>query len=83
MKPLLFNVLIEEEKLPEISESGLIVTNNEKEPNNKGKVLEIGKKVTEVKIDDRVLFKRYLFDEIEIDKKKYLIGKEENITMIL
>ena len=36
-----------------------------------------------VKVGDKVLFKKYGPDELEIDGKKYLVGDEDDILAIL
>lgn len=36
-----------------------------------------------VKVGDRVLFKKYGPDEIEIEGKKYLVGDEDDVLAIL
>jgi chaperonin GroES len=36
-----------------------------------------------VKVGDKVLFKKYGPDEIEVEKKKYLVGDEDDILAIL
>ncbi len=83
MKPLGYNVLIEKDKIKDTTENGIIIQSNDETPMNKGKVIKVGNKVSEVKEGDMVLFKPYLFEEIEIDKMKYVIGKEENIFLVL
>ncbi|MDO8536626.1 MAG: co-chaperone GroES, partial [bacterium] len=64
----------------------------EKEKPIKGKVLAIGpgklnedgKRISmSVKVGDKVLFKKYGPDEIEIEGKKYLVGDEEDILAII
>ncbi len=36
-----------------------------------------------VKVGDKVLFKKYGMDEIEINGKKYLVGDEDDVLAIL
>ena len=49
-----------------------------------GKLNDKGERVPmSVKIGDRVLFKKYGPDEIEVEKKKYLVGDEDDILAIL
>lgn len=43
------------------------------------KVIAMGPDVTRVKLNDRVMFKYHMFDDVLIEKKKYLVGKEEGI----
>ncbi|MBI5306106.1 co-chaperone GroES [Candidatus Wolfebacteria bacterium] len=93
IKPLsdhLFIEAIEEEKK---TESGIVLPETiEKDKPIKGKIVFVGPgKISEkgeripmsVKIGDKVLFKKYGPDEIEIEGKKYLVGNEDDILAIL
>ncbi|MDE2001025.1 MAG: co-chaperone GroES [Patescibacteria group bacterium] len=49
-----------------------------------GKLDDAGKRVPmSVKVGDKVLFKKYGPDEIEMDGKKYLVGEESDILAII
>lgn len=73
--PLNDHVLLEE--IHKQFESNLIISDDiDKERSNKCKVIKGGKLVVD---GETVLIKTHLFDEIELENKKYLIGKEENI----
>jgi len=37
----------------------------------------------QAKVGDKVLFKKYGPDEIEVDKKKYLVGTEDDVLAII
>jgi len=50
----------------------------------KGRMLKDGKRAPlEVKVGDKVLFSRYSPTEVKVDKKDYLVVKEEDILAIL
>jgi chaperonin GroES len=64
----------------------------EKEKPEQGKVIAVGRgrktsagKIIplEVKVGQKVLFKKYGPDEIKIDDKEYLIAREEDILAII
>ncbi len=77
--PLQDYVLLEECK--EVVDSGFIIPDSaDVEAPVKAKIVAQGDDCKLLKSGDIVLFKRYGFDEITIDKIKYLIGKEENIV---
>lgn len=92
-KPLSNHVFIEPLKEEKATKSGIVLPETaEKEKPMLGKVLAVGPgKFSEkgermpmsVKVEDKVLFKKYGPDEIEIDGKKYLVGSEEDILAIL
>ncbi|MEK7110822.1 MAG: co-chaperone GroES [Patescibacteria group bacterium] len=92
-KPLsnhIFLEPLEEEKatksgilLPETSEKerpirGTVVAVGPGKKNEKGELQQMS-----VKVGDKVLFKKYGPDEIELDGKKYLVGDEDDILAII
>jgi len=69
--------------LPETAEKekpimGQVVAIGPGKKNEKGEVQPMS-----VKVGDRVLFKKYGPDEIEIESKKYLVGDEDDILAII
>ncbi len=93
IKPLSDYILIEPLKEEEKTKSGIILPETaDKEQPQEGKVVAVGpgKQVKsgsrlpmEVKVGDRVLFRKYGPDEIKVDDKEYLIAKQEDILAIL
>ena len=91
--PLSNHLFLEPQKEEKVTKSGIVLPDSaEREKPMQGKVLAIGPgKMNEkgervpmsVKVGDRVLFKKYGPDEIEIESKKYLVGDEEDILAIL
>ena len=92
LKPLYDRVIIEPSKTDEKTKGGVILPDSvEKEKPQEGKVIAVGrgKEVSgkfirpEVKIGDRVLYKKYGGDEIELDNKKVVILDSEDILAII
>ncbi|MCD6270784.1 co-chaperone GroES [bacterium] len=93
IKPLADHILIEPIEEGEKTESGILLPESaEKEKPQEGKVIAVGpgRKTSsgkiipvDVKVGDRVIFTKYGPTEIEIDDKKYLIAKEEDILAII
>jgi chaperonin GroES len=93
IKPLSDYILIEPLKEEEKTKSGIILPQTaDKEQPQEGKVVAAGpgkqlksgaKLPMEVKVGDRVLFRKYGPDEIKVDDKEYLIAKQEDILAIL
>ena len=49
-----------------------------------GKLNERGERVAmSVKVGDKVLFKKYGPDEVEVDEKKYLVGEESDVLAVI
>ena len=92
-KPLSNHVFIEVIQEDKKTKSGIVLPDTaEKEKPMVGKVVAVGAgKVNEhgvrvpmsVKVGDKVLFKKYGPDEIEMDGKKYLVGDEDDILAVI
>lgn len=92
-KPLSNHIFIEPEKEEKTTKSGIVIPDTaDKEKPMVGKVFAVGPgklndkgelKPVSVKVGDKVLFKKYGPDEIEVDGKKYLVGDEEDILAII
>lgn len=92
-KPLSNHVFIEPLSQEKATKSGIVLPETmEKEKPMVGKVLAVGQGKRDdkgdllpmsVKVGDKVLFKKYGPDEIEVDGKKYLVGSEDDILAII
>ena len=86
----LFLEPLEEEKK---TKGGIVLPDTaEKEKPIKGRVLAVGPGkrndegelvAMEIKVGDKVLFKKYGPDEVELDGKKYLVGDEDDILAVI
>lgn len=93
LKPLHDNVVIKPMSAEETTASGIVLPDNaNKEKPEKGEVLAVGPgkimdngqlKPMNVKVGDKVMFKKYSPDEIKIDEEKYLLISEGDILGIL
>jgi len=93
IKPLSDYVLIEPQNQEIKTESGIFLPDTaDKEKPEMGKVIAIGtgKKSPEgkiipidVKVGEIVFFTKYGPTEIEVDKKKYLIAREDDILAVI
>ncbi len=93
IKPLGDRVVLEQISPEETTRSGIILPGTvEKEKPEQGKVVAVGaghlskdgtRVKMEVKVGDKVLFSRYSPTEIKVDKKEYLVVKEEDLLAIL
>ena len=92
-KPLAHRVFLEPMTDDKTTKSGIVIPETaEKERPMKGRVLATGPgKLSEkgeripmsVKVGDVVLFKKCGPDEIEIDRKKYLVCEEDDILAVI
>ena len=91
--PLSNHLFIESEEAVKTTKSGIVIPDTaDKEKPMLGKVVAVGPgKWSEkgelvpmsVKVGDKVLFKKYGPDEVEVDGKKYLVGDEDDILAII
>ncbi len=93
LKPLSNHIFLEPLVEDKKTKSGIVLPDTaEKEKPMVGTIVAVGPgKVNDagdavkmtVKVGDKVLFKKYGPDEIEIDGKKYLVGSEEDVLAII
>lgn len=80
-------VLVErEEEVESKSPGGIIIPDTAKEKPQKGKVVAVGtdeELVKLIKVGDKIVFGKYTGDEIEIERKKYLVVQRSDILAIL
>ncbi len=92
-KPLSNHIFIEAVSEDKKTKSGIVLPDTaEKEKPMVGKIVAIGPgKLNEkgeriqmsLKVGDKVLFKKYGPDEIEVEGKKYLVGDEDDVLAII
>ena len=93
LKPLSDNVVVKPMSAQETTASGIFLPDNaNKEKPEKGEVLAVGPgkimdngqlKPMNVKVGDKVMFKKYSPDEIKIEDEKYLLISESDILGVL
>ena len=92
IQPLADRVLVEVTDAEEKTKSGLVLPDKAKERPQKGKVVAVGKgkisdegKVVppEVKVGDKVLYKKYSGSEVKIDDKDCLLLDSEDIIAVI
>ena len=93
IKPLGGRVVVKPLDAEEVTDSGLIIPDTaEKEKPQQGevvalgtgKIAEDGKKIEfNVKVGDKVVFKQYSPDEVEVDGVEYLVIDEDEILAVM
>jgi len=93
LKPLADNIVLEPIKEEMVTESGLVLPETaEQEKSQKGKVIAVGpgklndkgeRIPMEIKVGDVVLFHQYGPSEVKIDKKEYLVARQDDIIAII
>lgn len=93
IKPLADRVVLEPVSQEETTKAGIILPGTvEKEKPEQGRVVAVGpgrllkdgkRAALEVKVGNKVLFARYSPTEVKVEKKEYLVVKEEDILAVL
>jgi chaperonin GroES len=92
LKPLGSHIVLEPVDQEKMTKSGIVLPENASEKPTQGTIVAVGPGkrndkgeiiAMSVKIGDRVLFKKYGPDEIELDGKKYLVGDEDDVLAII
>jgi len=90
IKPLTDHILVK--PLKEETKSGIIVPESEKEKPERGEVMAIGpgrvldngsRLPMSVKVNDKILFRKYSPDEFKIDNDTFLILSESDVIGII
>ncbi len=83
LQPLADRIVMEQLEAEETTASGIVLPGSAQEKPKMAKVIAIGKDVKEVKAGDQVIYKSYGPDEVKVEGKEYLIGKEEDLLAVV
>lgn len=94
LKPLGDHVIVKPMKQEEVTKSGIVLPDTtDKEKPEQGEVIAVGpgkwdedgeKRIpVSVKVGDKVIFKKYSPDEVEVDDEEYLVLSESDIMAII
>ncbi len=92
IRPLADRVVVERIEEEEVKKGGIIIPDTAKEKPQKGRVIAVGPgrktedgKVipVDVKEGDVVIFSKYAGTEVEIEDKKYLVMREDEILGVI
>ena len=92
IKPLSNRVVIEPIGEEQTTKSGIVLPDTADKKPVKGQIVAVGpgkindkgdRNPMSVKVGDKVLFKKYGPDEVEVEGKKYLVGDEDDVLAVL
>lgn len=93
VRPLADRVIVKALKESEANKAGIIIpATADKEKPERGEVVAVGpgklletgvRSAMNVKVGDKVMFKKYSPDEIKVEKEEYLILEEGDILAII
>ena len=78
MKPFKNNIIIEQDK----EESKFIVI-GKRETKQTGTIIETGEEVKKLKKGDKIIFKKYSAEKINVNDKEYLICEDSDILALI
>lgn len=77
--PLADYVVAQQEEAESKTASGLYLPEKAAEKPKTAKVVAVGKKVDDIKVGDRIIYKSYSSTDVKVDGVDYLIIDEEDI----
>ncbi|OGT16536.1 MAG: co-chaperone GroES [Gammaproteobacteria bacterium RIFCSPLOWO2_02_FULL_38_11] len=92
LRPLGDRVIVQRLETERTSAGGIVIPDNAAEKPSKAKVVAVGPgrrldngdtRILDVKKGDNILFGKYSGSEIEIDARKFLVLREEDIMAII
>lgn len=92
LKPLGDHVIVKPSKPEEVTKSGIILPSNSNEKPEQGEVIAVGpgkfdedgeRMPMDVKVGDRVVFKKYAPDEIKIDNEEVYVMSQDDIVAVI
>ncbi|MFP4479035.1 MAG: co-chaperone GroES [Candidatus Izemoplasmatales bacterium] len=91
LKPLHDHVVLEVIKEEKTTKSGIVLSEKDQEKPNVGQVIAVSegvykdgkKQALTVKVNDKVIFKKYATTDVKLNGKEYLIIKEADILAIV
>lgn len=87
IKPFEDRVLVEPEEAGETkTKGGIVIPDTAKEKPRTGKVIEVGtdeELAENIKVGDKIVFAKFVGDEIEFEGKKYLIVSRSDILAVI
>ena len=66
-----------------LTESGIILNSKKEKNSNQGNVISIGEEVTEVSVNDLIVYPNNVGIKIELEGETYIILKQDDILAIM
>ena len=79
LQPLGDYIVAVSEEAESKTASGLYLPDKALEKPKTAKVVAVGKAVSQVKLNDRIVYKSYSTTEVKVGKEEYILVKEEDV----
>lgn len=83
LQPLADRIIAKSTTAETKTAGGIYIPDTAQEKPQAGEVLAIGKDVKEIKVGDKIIYKKYGPDEVKIDGEELLLLKEEDVLAVL
>ena len=83
LRPLNDRVVAIREEAATKTTSGLYLPTEQKEKSQIARVVAVGKKVDDVKVNERIVVREYSTSDIKVDGVDYIIVKQEDILSVI
>ncbi len=83
LKPLGKRVIIKKVEAEEKTASGIVLPSQAKEKPQLAEVLAIGSEITDIKVGDKVVFKKFVGTEIKVDGEELIIVDFNDILAVM
>ncbi|OED27327.1 molecular chaperone GroES [Acholeplasma laidlawii] len=83
IKPLEDYVVLSVKKEEKTTASGIILATEDKDKPAMGKVISIGPKVENIKVNDEVIYQSYAGTKVKLKEVEYLLVQSKNILAII
>ncbi len=94
LRPLGDHIIVKPAKAEEVTKSGIVLPDTaDKEKPEQGEVIAVGpgkwddkgekRLPISVKVGDKVVFKKYSPDEVEVDDEEYLVLSESDLIAVI
>ncbi len=83
LQPIGKRVVLKQVIAEETTKSGIVLTGNAKEKPQEAEIVAVGSVEADIKVGDKVFYKKYSGTEVKLDDEEYLIVDEEDILAVI
>lgn len=80
LHPLSDHIILEKIEESNVTASGIYLSSDSMTKSTRGKIIAIGDGVNHVSIGDTVYYKKYAGEPIEVEKKEYIILRQDGLV---
>ena len=81
--PLGKRVVLKQLVAEETTKSGIVLTGQSKEKPQEAEVVSIGEVTVDIKVGDKVFYKKYAGTDVKLDDQEYIIIDEDDVIAVI